>query len=296
MIIRRKINHNYTLMPNEFFNDESLTFEAIGVLAYLLSRPDDWKVHLTQLRKRGGFGRDKAQRIMRDLINAGYVVYQPIRLDDGTVKGSEYLVYDEPQKEGLEAVDREPENTVLGHRKPDHREPEKPAAGKQGPIYNTDLVTNTDKYIGHSQSDFPKNAFDQWYSNYPHKVAKGAGRKAFDKIQKNRQTTFSQLTSGLENYIRSKPKDIPWCNPATWLNAERWDDEPAGNDDTASPPPVRPETFTIQKWCNGILPTVQKYNNWQSSWGPAPGEPDCLAPKDIIPELTKALEAGKVAA
>ncbi|MEM7312690.1 MAG: hypothetical protein AAF497_06020, partial [Planctomycetota bacterium] len=35
------------------------------------------------------------------------------------------------------------------------------------------------------------------------------------------------LIKGVEAYIRDKPPDRAWCNPATWLNDERWLDIPA---------------------------------------------------------------------
>jgi len=66
--------------------------------------------------------------------------------------------------------------------------------------------------------------FDVWYANYPHKVAKGAARKAFANARK--RADLKTLVEGLERYVRTKPAHIAWCNPATWLNGERWDDQP----------------------------------------------------------------------
>ena len=65
MIIRRKINARFTVVPNEPVNDERLSFEALGLLTYLLSRPDHWTVNLEQLKGRGGVGREKMQQMMR---------------------------------------------------------------------------------------------------------------------------------------------------------------------------------------------------------------------------------------
>ena len=72
MIIRRKVNRNFTVVPNEPLNDGRLTFEALGLLVYLLSRPDHWQVQLEHLRQRGGLGREKGQALMRELIECGY--------------------------------------------------------------------------------------------------------------------------------------------------------------------------------------------------------------------------------
>jgi hypothetical protein len=78
----------------------------------------------------------------------------------------------------------------------------------------------------HGSTDYPPNAFDAWYADYPNKVGRGAALKAFDTIRRGRKATFAQLVDGRDRYIRSKPPDRSWCNPATWLNQQRWLDEP----------------------------------------------------------------------
>lgn len=76
-----------------------------------------------------------------------------------------------------------------------------------------------------ASDDFPKDAFDRFYGRYPHKVGRAAALKAFAGARKS-GVPFARLMSGLDRYIASKPPDRAWCNPATWLNQHRWDDEP----------------------------------------------------------------------
>jgi hypothetical protein len=74
--------------------------------------------------------------------------------------------------------------------------------------------------------------FQCFWDKYPHRVGKGAARRAFEKVN----VSLDSLLRALDEYIRTKPKDRPWCNPATWLNQERWEDRPAESaqeDDTA---------------------------------------------------------------
>ena len=75
-----------------------------------------------------------------------------------------------------------------------------------------------------SQRNQP-NDFEVWWSGYPHKVCKGQARRAWAKARQ--QATMAELLSGVERYKAAKPADIPWCNPATWLNGERWLDAPS---------------------------------------------------------------------
>lgn len=71
----------------------------------------------------------------------------------------------------------------------------------------------------------PDDEFVIWYSKFPHKVGRGAARKAFSAALK--KTDLEMLLSGLARYIEAKPSDRKWCNPATWLNEERWLDQEA---------------------------------------------------------------------
>jgi hypothetical protein len=72
-------------------------------------------------------------------------------------------------------------------------------------------------------------AFDGFWSAYPRKVGKGAARKAWGKIkpaaelvERMLSTLTWQRTS--EQWTKDGGKFIPY--PATWLNQERWTDEP----------------------------------------------------------------------
>lgn len=74
--------------------------------------------------------------------------------------------------------------------------------------------------------------FVRWYGRYPHKVGKARAERAFRQARK--KTSFADLCAGLDRYIRDKPKDRHWQNPATWLSGESWLDEPA---EVSSAPP-----------------------------------------------------------
>lgn len=81
--------------------------------------------------------------------------------------------------------------------------------------------------------------FDQFWAAYPKKRSKGAARKAWDKLHVN-PTMQATILRAIERAKQSEDwqKDggqyIPY--PATWLNAEGWEDEEPGPD----PPPDRP--------------------------------------------------------
>lgn len=72
----------------------------------------------------------------------------------------------------------------------------------------------------------PDSAFDEFYARYPRKVGKGSARRAYAKALK--VTTHDSIMFGLSQQLSSmEAKDKQFiAHPATWLNGERWDDEP----------------------------------------------------------------------
>lgn len=80
--------------------------------------------------------------------------------------------------------------------------------------------------------------FDQFWAVYPNKVGKRAAEKAFAAARK--RVSQADLMAGLVAYTR-KSDDRPWCNPATWLNQDRWEDRPAQQPVRAGPAAQQPK-------------------------------------------------------
>jgi uncharacterized protein YdaU (DUF1376 family) len=79
------------------------------------------------------------------------------------------------------------------------------------------------------EDGFPPKAFAEFWVAYPHKVGKHAAETAFAKVRQRGSVSFADLMAGLDRYVKSKPLDRAWCNPATWLNQGRWTDEPCAD-------------------------------------------------------------------
>lgn len=93
--------------------DSELTWEARGVLAYLLSKPDDWQVRVWDLVKQGPGGRQRMQRILKELETAGYMERRRLRNGNGTFYW-ETLVYERP------TIGGKPIYGLATHGKPIH--------------------------------------------------------------------------------------------------------------------------------------------------------------------------------
>jgi hypothetical protein len=70
------------------------------------------------------------------------------------------------------------------------------------------------------------DGFTDWWSAYPKKVAKEAGRKAYAKALK-KGVSPDQLLAAVKVYAKSDTVLKGYiCNPATWLNEGRYEDTP----------------------------------------------------------------------
>ena len=88
----------YVLITREAMQDEQLTFEARGVLAYLLSKPDDWQLRVTDLQRSGNMGKNRTYRIINELLEVGYMQRRDQhKNEDGTWSASCYFVFETPQ-------------------------------------------------------------------------------------------------------------------------------------------------------------------------------------------------------
>ena len=95
-IVRAKRKTNFTIIGNTGLKDKRLTLKAKGLLAYMLSLPDDWTFYETELTKHSKDGRDAIRSALRELEGAGYLVRNQERKDSGKFGQKEWKVWDEP--------------------------------------------------------------------------------------------------------------------------------------------------------------------------------------------------------
>lgn len=67
--------------------------------------------------------------------------------------------------------------------------------------------------------------FAGFWEAWPNKVGKPAALKAF--LAARKRDGLDAIVDGVFAYIREKPPDRSWLNPATFLNQDRWKDQPA---------------------------------------------------------------------
>lgn len=112
LIVRSSLKDNFSVLPNELINDDRLSTEHLGLLVYLLSKPNDWQVRVKQLQNRFDMGRDKTRRILATLEQYGYVSRDIVRTE-GKFSETRYIVMDSPEPENPAPEKPEPVNTTL---------------------------------------------------------------------------------------------------------------------------------------------------------------------------------------
>ena len=202
-IFKSKLSENYVTLPNVTIQDIELSWEARGLLAFMLSLPTDWAIYKEWLAEQSAMcGKDKLNRILDELIASGYLVKQQKRSGAGKFAENDWLVYSEKQPaDELNTVDG---STVTG--KPVNGEP---AATKETSLQSkqsTKETVNTKETAQSEKKPFflpEKLNLDAWslWTEYrkqqgfkPYKqVALGEGAAASKLIELSSGDTAKQL-------------------------------------------------------------------------------------------------------
>ena len=116
-IIRAKRDRNFTVIDNCVFADKQLSFAAIGLLCYLLSKPDNWAVsaqHLTTVTEDTAkeSGINAVHSLLKELREKGFVVMKKRKTGE-----SDYFVFDVPQT-------KKPNQEKPNQEKPNQEKPD----------------------------------------------------------------------------------------------------------------------------------------------------------------------------
>ena len=167
---------NYVIVDKAFLLNEKISLKAKGLLALLLSYPDNWQFYEAEIVQHAA---DKANSLssgLKELIENGYIVRKLGKDETGKFKGYEYHIYEKP-------ITEKPitENSVL--------------------LNNKDTKNKDTKNKNTKTASSPELAseFKEWYSKYPHPRNEQQTMKNYIKARK----TYSaeQLMTALNNYL-----------------------------------------------------------------------------------------------
>lgn len=124
-IIRVKHNSDFVVMNKTGLEDPELSFKAKGLLAYLLSKPDNWKANISHLSTVSKDGKSAVASGLKELEKNGYLQREATRNEDGTIKEWESTIFEIPVNPP------EPENPEVDNPKQENRQ-----------VINNELINN----------------------------------------------------------------------------------------------------------------------------------------------------------
>lgn len=203
----------FAQIANVALRDRRLSFKARGVLAMVLSNVGEWQATAEWIEEQSEpDGRHAIQTALNELTECGYRAVRRERLDDGRI-ATIVDWFHEPQ------VSRSTENPTIG--KLDDQE-------TRASLEHYSLEHHDLEHQGRTLVRKPVNdddpQFEQFWSMYPRKSAKGTARRAWSKaITKTDPQTIIAAASRYADDPNREPTFT--AHAATWLNGERWDDD-----------------------------------------------------------------------
>jgi len=92
----QKKRNNFVMLDKGFLEDSRLSYKAKGILAYLFSKPDNWKVVIKDLMNHAKDGRDSVYAGLKELRTFGYYSKEPVRNEKGVILYYEGIIYEDP--------------------------------------------------------------------------------------------------------------------------------------------------------------------------------------------------------
>lgn len=199
------VDKNFTIVPNTWLRDETLSLRARGLLAQLMSHSIGWEITVESLVRVNPEGRDAIRKAMNELIDAGYLTREQGRGDHNKFGNMTYVIT-EPTPET-----------------------EKPTAGNptSGNPPTKKTITTEDHLLEPPSGSAVSDRFDEFWAVYPKKESKIKARNIWDRMVKKYDP--ADIVAGAERYAaycraeRTERKFIK--SPDGWLNAGRWEDD-----------------------------------------------------------------------
>lgn len=207
MTIQRVPEVPFAQIANQALRDIRLSFKARGILALVLSHSGEWRATVDWLeRQSSNDGRGSIQSGLRELTELGYrqVIREQV---DGKIRT--VVVWKHTPDNAISRPTENPTDTILDHQET------MPSIEHNSKEHNA-LENNKES----RRSDF-----DDFWSAYPRKAAKGAAVKAWSAALK--VADARTIIEGAIRYGNDPNRDPAFtAHPASWLNSQRWLDEP----------------------------------------------------------------------
>lgn len=191
IFIHNHSNRNYVALSISHLRDTSLSWQAMGMLSFMLSCSQDFKLSVEGLAKCSACGDTATRSALKELREKGYVVVSPIK-DGGRIVAWNYDVYESP------ADVRKPQEDL-----PDVEIPHVENRGQSNNIIKDNVSTKVETVREINPSLFEDNIGDTTPYNPP---TTSEQEQMFDEFRRAYRGTKRGLRTEFENF-RKKHKD-----------------------------------------------------------------------------------------
>lgn len=192
--VTRIKNANYTTISNVFLRDKELSLKAKGLLATILSLPENWDFSIKGICSTIKEGTTAVYSAIDELKEHGYCKVVTNRNEKGMIVGNDYTFYEDPSMENLNVGNQIQINTNIS-------------------LPNTKDTDNKEK---NKEEETNKELFEQCWVAYRRKGKKGKAKPYWDKLTKSEKdsvlqhikiytkTRELQYQQDFERYLRDK--------------------------------------------------------------------------------------------
>jgi hypothetical protein len=94
--VKEKIFDPYARIPNRILNDSKLSWKSKGLLAYCMSKPENWEIRVADIINKSTDGESSVRSALKELMILGYCQGTQLKNKDGSIGGYQYDFADYP--------------------------------------------------------------------------------------------------------------------------------------------------------------------------------------------------------
>ena len=177
--VTRIKNANYTTISNVFLRDKELSLKAKGLLATILSLPENWDFSIKGICTTIKEGTTAVYSAIDELKERGYCKVVTNRNEKGMIVGNDYTFYEDPSMENLNVGNKTQINTNIS-------------------LPNTKDTDNKEK---NKEEETNKELFEQCWIAYRRKGKKGKSLPYWKKLTESEK---QMVLPHIKAYVTSR--------------------------------------------------------------------------------------------
>lgn len=200
------IKDRFGQTPIELLNRVDISLKAKGLFGYLQAKPNGWEFSEYRICMQLKEGKKSLHSAIKELETYGYLAREAVKDKEGKWSGYNYYLFQKPYDP--KRVKREKGQTEKGVTLSKKESSKKETVKKK-----------------HSMGEDYSKTFLEFYDDYPKKKGKALASKAWNKLtEKDKAAAKGALPK--HKLLKQWKKDRQFIpEPASWLNARRWEDE-----------------------------------------------------------------------